>query len=181
MENRNELAKYFASLGFKIGAEVGVCDGRYSEMLCKSIPNLKLLCVDAWRAYPDNSQDGTQEQLDRCLRITVDRLKAYDVQIIKKWSLDAVREVRDESLDFVYIDCNHKFDYVMEDIIAWGRKVKRGGIISGHDYWNIKDFGVVSAVDTYVKVHGYKLNVAGANGRFEGRRFGPSWWFFKFA
>ena len=177
MKDRNELALYFGQLGFKIGAEVGVCDGRYSQKLCESIPGLKLYCVDAWRAYSDNSQDGTQKQLDKCLRITLDRLKDYDVTIMMKWSLDAAREIPDNSLDFVYIDCNHKFDYVMEDIIAWARKVRKGGIVSGHDYWKIKDFGVVEAVDTYIKVHGYKLNIAGADGRMDGRKFGPSWWF----
>lgn len=179
MEDRNELAEYFNILGFKYGAEVGVCDGRFSQKLCESIPGLKLLCVDAWKAYSDNSQDGTQKQLDRCLRITLERLKNYDVTIMMKWSMEAVKEVADESLDFVYIDCNHKFDYVMEDIIGWTRKVRKNGIVSGHDYWNIKDFGVVPAVDTYVKVHGYKLNIAGANGIMNGRKFGPSWWFVK--
>ena len=178
MEDRNKLAEYFNTLGFKVGAEVGVCDGRYSQVLCESIPGLKLYCVDAWTAYLDNSQDGTQRQLDKTLRITLDRLQNYNTIIIKDWSLEAVKKIN-EPLDFVYIDCNHKFDYVMEDIIGWSRKVRKGGIVSGHDYWNIKDFGVVEAVDTYAKVHGYKVEVAGAGQRFEGRRFGPSWWFVK--
>jgi hypothetical protein len=179
MKDRNELAQYFNTLGFKYGAEIGVCDGRYSQTLCESIPGLKLLCIDAWKAYPENSQDGTQDQLNKCLRITLDRLKNYNVEIIKKWSLEALSEIKNESLDFVYIDCNHKFDFAMEDIINWSRKVRKGGIVSGHDYWKIKDFGVVEAVDIYVKIHGYKLNVAGEDGIMDGRKFGPSWWFIK--
>ncbi len=179
MKDRNELARYFNTLGFKVGAEVGVCDGRYSQKLCESIPGLKLYCIDAWKAYSDNSQDGTQAQLNKSLRITLDRLKTYDATIIMKWSLEAVKEIENESLDFVYIDANHKFDYAMEDIIAWTRKVRKGGIVSGHDYWNIKDFGVVTAVDTYTKVHGYKLEIAGADQMMDGRKFGPSWWFVK--
>ena len=179
MKDRHELALYFNQMGFKIGAEVGVCDGRFSQELCTAIPNLKLYCIDAWKAYSDNSQDGSQQQLNKCLRVMLDRLKNYNATIIMKWSLEAVKEIADESLDFVYIDANHKFDYAMEDIIAWSRKVCKGGIVSGHDYWKIADFGVVEAVDIYVKVHGYKLNIAGADGIFEGRRFGPSWWFVK--
>ena len=179
MKDRNELARYFNTLGFKVGAEIGVWDGRYSQILCENIPGFKLICVDAWKAYFDNSQDGTQAELNKALRTTLNRLKNYDVTIMMKWSLEAANEIENESLDFVYIDCNHKFDYVMEDIIQWSKKVRIGGIISGHDYWKIRDFGVVEAVDTYVKVHGYKLNIAGADGIFEGRRFGPSWWFVK--
>ncbi len=179
IKDRHELARYFNTLGFKIGAEVGVCDGRFSQELCTAIPGLKLICVDAWKAYSDNSQDGSQQQLNKCLRVTLERLKNFDTTIMMKWSLDAAREVKDESLDFVYIDCNHKFDYVMEDVIAWTCKVRKGGIVSGHDYWNIKDFGVVEAVDTYIKVHGYTFNVT--ESVMDGRTFGPSWWFVKSA
>lgn len=179
MKDRHELARYFNQLGFKTGAEVGVCDGRFSQELCENIPGLGLICVDTWFAYPENSQDGTQEQLNKCKRIAEERLAKYQVSFVQRFSMDAVKDIPDAYLDFVYIDCNHKFDYVMEDIIHWSRKVRNGGIVSGHDYWNIKDFGVVPAVDTYVKVHGYKLNVAGADGRMDGRRFGPSWWFMK--
>ena len=179
MKDRNELARYFNTLGFKRGAEIGVAYGRYSQILCESIPDLDLICVDAYYYYPENSQDGTQEQLNKCKRIATERLAKYRVSFVQRFSMDAVKDIPDRSLDFVYIDCNHKFDYAIEDIIHWSRKVRKGGIVSGHDYWKIKDFGVVEAVDIYAKVHGYKVEVAGASQRFEGRRFGPSWWFVK--
>lgn len=181
MKDRNELARYFNTLGFKIGAEVGVCDGRYSQILCQSIPGLKLYCIDAWKAYSDNSQDGSQAQLNKCLRITLDRLKNYDASIIMKWSLDAAKEIADESLDFVYIDANHKFDYVMEDIIAWTRKVRKGGIVSGHDYWSIRDFGVKDAVDVYTKSHNIKLNIIPGENSKRLSQAAPNWWFVKSA
>ena len=63
--------------------------------------------------------------------------------------MEAAREVPDESLDFVYIDADHRFDYVMEDIITWSRKVRPGGIVSGHDYFRFRNTGVVPAVDVY--------------------------------
>ena len=40
----------------------------------------------------------------------------------------------DESLDFVYIDANHAYDWVVQDIELWYPKVKKGGILWGHDY-----------------------------------------------
>src|SRR3990167_9065203 len=46
MKNRLELAKYLRELGFKRGAEIGVYDGYNSEVLCKAIHDLKLICVD---------------------------------------------------------------------------------------------------------------------------------------
>lgn len=48
--------------------------------------------------------------------------------------MDAVKDFEDESLDFVYIDGHHGFKYVTEDIFEWSKKIKKGGVISGHDY-----------------------------------------------
>ena len=52
---------------------------------------------------------------------------------------DAVKDIEDSSLDFVHIDGDHSYDFVMQDIILWGRKVRIGGIISGHDYLYDRD------------------------------------------
>lgn len=48
--------------------------------------------------------------------------------------MEAVKDFTDNSLDFVYIDGNHQLQYVIEDITQWSKKLKVGGIISGHDY-----------------------------------------------
>ena len=37
-------------------------------------------------------------------------------------------------VDAIYIDANHAYDYVLSDIDSWSKKVKKGGIIAGHDY-----------------------------------------------
>ena len=58
-----------------------------------------------------------------------------------------------ESLDFVYIDGNHHFDFVMQDIIEWSKKVRAGGVVSGHDYYRFRNAGVVDAVNTYTHAH----------------------------
>ena len=52
--------------------------------------------------------------------------------------MEAVEGFVDESLDFVYIDGNHEFRYIAEDIYEWTKKVKKGGIVSGHDYFFTK-------------------------------------------
>lgn len=74
------------------------------------------------------------------------RLSPYDCTLIRKSSMDSLADFKDESLDFVYIDSNHQFRYIAEDLYEWSKKVKKGGIISGHDYhavnhpkWNACD------------------------------------------
>jgi hypothetical protein len=49
-------------------------------------------------------------------------------------SIEAAETYLDNSLDFVFIDAAHDYDSVKQDIISWLPKVKKGGIISGHDY-----------------------------------------------
>ncbi len=84
---------------------------------------------------------------------------------IRKMSADAAEDIEDDSLDFVYIDANHRFDYVLQDIRTWFPKVKPGRVISGHDY-NYHE--VAAAVEAYCKVHNLKLGT-----------YAKEWWFFK--
>jgi predicted O-methyltransferase YrrM len=178
MINRIELAQYFTSQGFRIGAEVGVADGRYSEILCNNIPDLKLYCIDPYITYNENSQDGNQQQQNKCEEIAKRRLGKFNITFIKEFSTNALKFLNEE-LDFVYIDANHKFDYVMTDIILWSKKVKSGGIVAGHDYWSIRDFGVKDAVDAYTKAHHIELNIIEGEKSRRLSQAAPNWWFIK--
>jgi cephalosporin hydroxylase len=44
-----------------------------------------------------------------------------------------VKEFKDASLDFVYLDGDHQTDAVVADIDAWKPKIRKGGILAGHD------------------------------------------------
>jgi predicted O-methyltransferase YrrM len=60
--------------------------------------------------------------------------------------LEVVNQFEDESLDVVFIDLTHTYESVKQDIELWLPKVKKGGILAGHDYEN--DWPeVVKAVD----------------------------------
>jgi len=151
---REDLARLFAATGYTTGAEIGVADGRNSQTLCRNIPGLKLLCVDPWLKYPDNPRGGPQTQHDGNFELAQARLTGYDVHFVKAMSLDAVRPVPKESLDFVYIDGHHGFDYVMTDLIEWSRRVRKGGMVAGHDFYHFQWAGVVEAVTAYTSAHG---------------------------
>lgn len=179
MKNRIELAKHFNTLGFKKGAEVGVANGYFSEELCKAIPELELCCIDPWHKYKDNQRGGGQEQHDNNFQIAQERLTGYNVKFIKSYSMDAVIEFEDESLDFVYIDGHHDFDYVMEDIINWTKKVRKGGIVAGHDYYHFNNSGVIEAVNAYTQIHKFELQLTQRNNDTYKDNRPPSWWFIK--
>lgn len=159
MLNRIELAKYFAELGFKVGAEIGVFSGHYSEILLDNIPDLELYCVDYWGGYKGYREKGFDGYMRSAYDQALRKLAYRKAHIVHKMSTDALFDFKDESLDFVYIDANHEYKFVKEDIEGWTKKVRKGGIVAGHDYYVSRtgNRGVIDAVDEYVKEHGYVL------------------------
>lgn len=73
-------------------------------------------------------------------------MEALGVGMFTAWprvSVDAAAQFGNESQFAVFIDADHREEYVAADIAAWLPKVKRGGILAGHDY---DEPGVIAAV-----------------------------------
>lgn len=169
--NRDDLIKLFAEKGFKKGAEIGVAEGRFSDFMHQTIPDLTLLSVDAYVPSNGISSRRRKKQFVRAKR----RLSKYlNNTMIVDSSMNALQKVPDESLDFVYIDADHKFNGVVCDIVEWSKKVRKGGIVSGHDYICRGNYGVVDAVDMYVRHNKKELFLTKNDGRG-----GHSWFFYK--
>lgn len=128
------LTTLWRELGYKVGAEIGTEQGKFSEEICCANPEVKLYCVDPWQAYDRYADHVSQSKLDGFYAEAVERMKRYNCEIIRKASTEAVGDFAECSLDFVFIDGNHHFDFVVRDIIEWSRKVRQGGMVSGHDY-----------------------------------------------
>ena len=149
LKDRKELAELLSK--YKVGVEVGVLKGSYSRLLLQANPSLKFYAVDSWGIGETKMKDYHL----RMYEIAKRRLKKYDVVFIHKLSMDAVKDFADESLDFVYIDANHKPKFVEEDIREWSKKVRKGGVISGHDY--IGD--IAKIVDNYAQINKLEVNL----------------------
>jgi predicted O-methyltransferase YrrM len=155
MKNRLDLPKYFNELGFTKGAEIGVFTGYFSEILCKAMPGLDLIACDVW------GWGKYQRAEQECL----ERLQPYNVTIVKKYSVDAAKDVPDGSLDFVYIDAAHDYDNVKADLEAWTPKVKIGGLVSGDDFYDFPSGkgGVMQAVCEFTSHNRYNLKLTDWN------------------
>lgn len=166
---RSDLPSIFNSLKYKKGAEVGVKLGLYSKQICEGIPGVKMKCIDPYIPTPKVSWDTCEKFF-----ITAKyHLEPFGAELIKKTSMHAADEdVPKWSLDFVYIDGDHSFDSVMQDIIVWSERVRPGGVVSGHDY---DDPGVKTAVDAYVKIHGHELFITKKGEEYPDAH--PSWFF----
>lgn len=165
INTREDLARYFYDQGYKVGAEIGVLGGDYSALLCRSIPGLKLYCIDAWGIGERKRRDYHLNQYEVAKII----LAPYDTTLIHKLSTDAVVDFEDDSLDFVYIDANHEPSFVADDIAEWTKKVRKGGIVSGHDYAP----RISKVIDDYVKINNQDLQLT----TLESENI--SWWFIK--
>jgi len=148
---RDRLGGLFADAGYTKGAEVGVRKGKFSRVLCKANPDLHMFCVDPWMPY--GGRKYTKEKQDGLYEVAQKTLEPYNVTFIRKTSMEGVRDFEEGSLDFVYIDGNHLFDFVMEDIIHWSRRVRSGGIIAVHDFHYGSNVEVVEAVMAYTRAN----------------------------
>jgi len=166
---RNELAELLGELKFNRGVEVGTADGHFAVRLCQANPDLKLTCVDPWTTDVYTNQ----ARQERHYLKAVEKLTPFNVEIMRMTSMEAVGKFEDKSLDFVYIDADHRFNFVMCDIIFWNAKVRTGGIFAGHDYFFVPD--IARAVQAYVDCHNiapwYALKERYAGGRRAGGTF----------
>lgn len=133
--NRVVFAKLLAELGYRKGAEIGVASGGHSLLLAKQNPKCDLFCIDSWAVYEGMHDYEDKFRLYEFEIMASNRLNpVQNATIIKGFSMDVVKQFDDNSLDFVYIDANHEWPYVTHDIFYWAKKVRPGGIVSGHDY-----------------------------------------------
>jgi hypothetical protein len=110
---------------------------------------LNLYSIDPWEQdskWPNRWHDEA-----------VKRLSSYGGCTIKqKYSLDAAGDFSDGSLDFVYIDADHYFKSIADDICAWRPKVRPGGILFGHDFHRSQTCQVSDVVIAYANAHDIK-------------------------
>jgi len=146
-----------------VGVEIGVHDGDHALDMMENLPIKKLYLIDPWVSYKDYSESignlrKTTNALNERMEVAKKILKKYGdkVVFIRKFAEDAVKQFEDESLDFVYIDGNHQYEFVKKDLEKYYPKLKKGGIIGGDDYTSspeteLERFGVFKAVNEFFK------------------------------
>lgn len=179
---RNNMAELFAELGFAVGAEIGVRDGSYSEILMQANPDLTLYGIDPYephKGYRDHVRKSTFEAFEKEAHDKLDKYASYT--FVRDYSDTAASRFEDGSLDFVYIDGDHEFYQVINDVHKWLPKIRKGGIISGDDYFKHKGnarIHVYQAINGYTDAWGIRpWFVLGTKEMLEGeiRDHGRSW------
>jgi hypothetical protein len=142
---------------YKTIAEVGVYVGVFFQKLIAPPSVFKAYAVDLWEKYPQSDIGGhftwdfTVPTLTK-LRLDFQAKYKDDRRVIIRHmsSVEAASTIPDGELDLCFIDAGHDYASIHADLYAWWPKVRRGGLICGHDYRNPK-WGVRTAVDEYVQ------------------------------
>lgn len=167
------------------GAEIGVFKGEFSKHILSNWDGT-LYMIDVWRALGEEYLDSSnhREHLSAYSE-AMNNISGYEDRgiMLRADSKIASDMFPDDTFDFVYIDANHAYDFVKQDIELWYPKVKWGGYLMGHDYINLdwyndpnflpngKDkhiwngdfyhgvFGVNPAVDEFCEEYGFDLTL----------------------
>ena len=134
------------------GVEIGVFKGINAVYLLEDLPIKELYLVDNYKPYWDGGCfHYFQEEMDRFYAEAINVVRPYFVKtmIIRHDSAWAKDLFPDGFFDFVYIDAGHTFQEVTDDITFWLDKVKKGGIVGGHDYGTVNGQEVKEAVDSF--------------------------------
>lgn len=103
--------------------EIGVRYGENAVSMIEAYPELTLYLVDNYKETDcPNAYARAKERLEG------------KVEFIIEDSVAAATQFQDDSLDYAYIDAGHTCEDVRKDISAWFPKVKKTGMLAGHDY-----------------------------------------------
>ena len=148
LKSRADLPRYLNDLGLTgEGVEVGVRRAHFSEHVLQQWKGRVLHLVDPWEhqdavdakttggKYQDVSNAPNAEHAENLEHVkrTLSRFGSR-FAIHRKYSVSAAREFADNTLDFVYVDARHEYEGCLEDLKAWYPKLRKGGLVSGHDF-----------------------------------------------
>ncbi len=142
----------FAEVGCWLGRSLGA----FADFAKEAGKRIELHAVDTFEGEPANethasilaAHGGNVEKMFRANIAAIGLNGELTVHAMP--SEIAAGDFADGSLDAVFIDADHHEDAVKADIEAWWPKVKRGGILAGHDIdeSGVKA-GVASVFDNY--------------------------------
>ena len=95
-----------------------------------------MIGVDLWCKQPEETYNDYDVSWEEIYKEVSDKGDKYKQRLIllRMDSLRACELIEDMSLDFVFIDANHKYECVKGDILCWRNKIRQAGYIMGHDY-----------------------------------------------
>lgn len=155
LPDRTELLKRLPNQG--VFAEIGVDEGAFSKEIIETCKPKKLVLIDNWATRRYNSSKRKKVEQD-----FKQQLSSGQVEIINSLSVDAAEHFENEYFDWIYIDTDHSYATTAAELRAYAPKIKRNGIIAGHDYcqgsWTEQvRYGVIEAINEFCVSENWEL------------------------
>lgn len=157
----NGLLDKIKQLGDNIvGCEVGVWKAENLCQILESCSNIsKMYAIDQYKPYQDWCGYIDESWINGIKQKAQENLKSIEqstkVLFLELSSVDAVENISDGGLDFIFIDGDHSYEKAYEDFCNYYPKVKSGGLFSGHDY---SLDGVNKALRQFLSENGYEFD-----------------------
>lgn len=158
--------KYFGSKKIK-AVEIGVLRGKNSLAILNNLNIEKIYLVDPYEKYEEYRADSNYFNVFAAEKRAKKVLNKFKEKVIwiKEYSNKAVKKIK-EKVDFIYVDGNHEYEYVLKDLELYWPIIVNGGVLSGHD---IQYEGVSRAVLEFARKNNLEIH-------FGDRR---DWWIIK--
>ena len=148
-------------------AEIGVYQGRFTECILPIVRPKMLHLIDPWKYQPGpefrgamygSKVPGGQQRMDRMYSYISKAFRCDNVQIHRGTSAELSTQFPDNYFDWIYVDGDHHYGAVKQDLELYLPKVKPGGLVALDDYNREKiDWGVTLAADEIVAKGLYEL------------------------
>lgn len=174
LNDRYELANLCNFHGLNGWAvEIGTDRGYFASEFLKRWHGHSLYCVDPYEDNMVGYDDDIRWPREPDMLMAIQVLAPYTprARMVRLTSEKAVSALRHFLPHFVYIDGNHDYQYVKQDIELWWPRLRNGGIIAGHDFCEHTP-GVMQAVHEFFDPKSVKVLLT-AEADY------PSWYTFK--
>lgn len=114
--------------------EIGCAAGHNASDILTKLDVLEFYAVDPYECASADYHDYPDSRLIWMRKQAETRLQKYQTKVnwIKQLSTEAVDNFSGE-FDFVYVDGDHSYEAVLQDLRKYYGLVVQGGVIAGHD------------------------------------------------
>lgn len=169
VRNRVDLCDLLGEIGFTgLGCELGAGSGWFSHKILTYSDLSRLYSVD-----PFDKPEGSPISFRADPSVYIDCLRTLmpfgeRSYVLRTLSSEAAKLFSDETFDFVYVDANHWEPEVRNDIETWWPKVRKGGILAGHDWCDTFHLDVKKVVTEFVEREGLRLYLTEKDQEYQG-------------
>lgn len=146
-----------------VGAEIGVYKGEFSALVKKRLKPRELHLIDPWKCREDSvyrsgwygADKTSQTEMDAICEAVRSRFVGNGTQLHRMTSAEAVTQFPNRYFDWVYVDGDHQYGAVKQDLELYLPKLKPSGFLCGDDYGNVGwwEDGVTRAVNEFLSTH----------------------------